>query len=469
MYQLTYEKPGFEKENPNPILTGPLARQAWSMSWPLIATYSLTAVIGLVDCYLSGLLGGKAQAAVGIGDQAILFAVMAGTGLSTAAVACVAREIGAGRMATARSYARDSIVLSFIIGLLATVFGISSADMLVNIAGTNVDSAPLCKRYLEVSSWANLPFIFSMTASAIFRAAGLPKLALSVWLNIALVSIIGSLALFFGPWHQIRYSVDALSVAWVAGAATGMAVSIFHLKNWLGVLNRESSLSGTSLFASGQSFLRAKELVFIAIPAVIADVVWTISNTINYKFLAMMPHAVETQAAWSLAVKLEETMASMPVFAVSLATAAIVGQNMGAQLPQRARSAGLQVAFFCTAFLLLVGCLLALFSYELAALLSPEPLIVEKTATILRAAPFVIPPIGLWLILIGAVEGTGSTVIPMSINVTGLLAVRLPIAFLMIVTMAQPIPGLLISVGVSRLLMAWATILTFNRTIKGTK
>ena len=467
MYQLTCDqKPVFEDGKANPILTGSLATQAWSMSWPLIATYSLTAAIGLVDCYLSGLIGGKAQAAVGIGDQAILFAVMAGTGLSTAAVACVAREIGGGRPDSARAFARESVILSMVIGLIATIFGLCSAELLVNIAGTNIDSAPICKRYLEVCSWANLPFIVSMTTSAIFRAAGLPKLALSIWLNIAVVSIVGSLALFFGPWHQIRYCVDSLSVAWVTGAFTGMAISLFHLKNWLGDLFGSTTRVHV-LEDFSNAFSRARELSFIAFPAIIADVVWTVSNTINYKYLAMMPHAVETQAAWSLAVKVEETMASMPVFAVSLATAAIVGQNMGAHLPSRARNAGLKVAFFCTGFLLLVSGLLAIFSNELAGFLSPDPLIVEKTAMILRAAPLVIPPIGLWLILIGAVEGTGSTMVPMSINVTGLLAIRLPIAFFVIVVLSQPIAGLLISVGISRLLMAWATVCTFNKTIKG--
>lgn len=41
------------------------------MTWPLLATYVLFSLIGLVDAYLAGLIGDAAQAAVGIGEQVI--------------------------------------------------------------------------------------------------------------------------------------------------------------------------------------------------------------------------------------------------------------------------------------------------------------------------------------------------------------------------------------------------------------
>ncbi|HEY9870930.1 MAG TPA: MATE family efflux transporter, partial [Candidatus Obscuribacterales bacterium] len=447
-----------EQVNYHWVTSGPLARVVWEMTWPLLTTYVLFSLIGLVDAYLAGLIGDAAQAAVGIGEQVIFLTVIAATGLSAGTVACVARSVGAGDIGLARLYARDSALLSAVIGLLTVFLGIATAGPIFDFFGSEPHVSSLGVRYLEVCSIGNLPYVVALSFSATFRASGMPRYALWLWLIITALSIGGSLLLFFSNLPGIGRSLDALSISWIGGATIGVIVALpWFERLWTGSINR---LGPESCKASS---LRILELLWIGFPALVADLVWVGSNFVCYKLFQAIEHPAQVQAAWSIAMKIEESCAAMPLLALSMAVAAIVGQNLGAREISRAREAGRRLTIFAMAAGVLVGLVVMLFARPLASAMSHEPLVVDYTASILVLAPLAIPPLALSLILLGALEGAGCTWLPMLCNLVTLIGVRVLLLWLLSAVVGAGVSGALLAWCVSRLAVAALSVRAFKR------
>jgi len=448
-----------DKTATNPIVGGSLMSAVWEMSWPLLTTYLLSSLIGLSDTYISGFISDSAQAAVGIGEQAIFLTIILGTGLSVGTVACVARSIGSGDLELARQYARDSLLISLVVGLLASLAGVLAAKPVFSLLAVDPQVSAHGIRYLEVCALANLPFVVAMCQSAIFRALGKPCYALYLWIVISSLSIALNFALFFGllPWG--KGSVDALSLSWLTGCTGGVVAGAVWLQRlWSAQTEQRSNLRDRQI-----SFVRMRELLSIGGPALIADAVWIISNFLTYKIFAGMLHAAQVQAAWSIAHKVEETCASMPLLALSLAAATIVGQNLGAGQKGRAQRAGWLMAMAALAAMVGIGGLLFAVSEPIAKMLSADKLVQEYTTLLLRLAPLTVPCLALWLVLFGALEGAGCTWTPMVSNVTVLVVVRLPLYWLVALPLGLGLSGLVAPFCLSRALLAAIAVYEYSR------
>ena len=109
------------------------------------------------------------------------------------------------------------------------------------------------------------------------------------------------------------------------------------------------------------------------------------------------------------------------------ATAAIVGQNLGAGRPDRAARAGWLSVGFCTAFGV-VACVVELLIPErFASIFSHDPAVIAEAARYLRIAAISQLGICAEIVLEGALGGAGYTLAPM-LTSTAITALRIPLA-----------------------------------------
>src|SRR5690242_14511335 len=72
-----------------------LIRTIWTLAWPVIVTFLLESLVGLIDTLMVGRLGSTAVAAVGVGAQVLSSVSVAMTAVGTGTLALVARHVGA--------------------------------------------------------------------------------------------------------------------------------------------------------------------------------------------------------------------------------------------------------------------------------------------------------------------------------------------------------------------------------------
>jgi Na+-driven multidrug efflux pump len=348
-------------------------------------------------------------------------------------------------------------VLAVFVGLTLSrlTFTIFQTDRLVAQVGT---------QYLELCAFGNLPFIVSCCLGAIFRSFAAPKYCLYLWLLTAGISIAGSFLLAAAPRQWCGNSVAALAIAWDIGCLVGTSAGLI----WLRRLFRTLPLTGDSAkpvdleaLAGSGSIQRLLDIATVSVPAVVADSCWILANFLVFRILSVLPDATRAQAAWSIALKLEETFALMPLVALNLAAAVIVGQSLGAGNPLRARLATWQMAGTGALAMFILGGAIAVAAPALASLMSMDAGIGSWTIILLRGAPALLPLAAVWLIVLGGLEGAGDTRVSMLCNLLGLLCVQLPITWLFVIVFGWGATGICASLGAARLFLSGAALWGF--------
>jgi putative MATE family efflux protein len=171
-------------------------------------------------------------------------------------------------------------------------------------------------------------------------------------------------------------------------------------------------------------------LIRLGIPNSLQSLLRNFNVMILYRFLSMT--IMPTVAQASLGVGFQaEALAFIPLMGLYTATGAMVGQNLGADRPDRAEQAG-WAAFKVGGSLMIVACLAFLIIPDkIVGAFIREPEVIESGSWYLRinAIPQLFQSA---FVLIGALRGAGDSVRPLVAHFTGQWLIRIPLAYCLI-------------------------------------
>lgn len=437
----------------NAVTQSSLISAVMSLFWPALMSLASSALIGIVDISLAGRLGSVAQAAVGIADQVLFLVTMAGAGLATACVAHVSKHKGANEKRLTLLYARDSVFLAIMAGMAASVVCFAFCKPLIALFHCSPEIAAKAVEYSMWNAPANAAYLTALCLVAVFRALGRPRIGLAVWLIMSTVSN-GLSVVFFECGHASLHSLAGLGLAWDIGSFSGTSLGLVMFFS----VDRELRTAMLSDLTS--SYARMCDLLKTAAPAVTAELAPIVANFAVYRMLSELSCAGGAQAAWTIRMKLEETFATMPLAALAMAIAVVVGQNIGAGLYRRARRCAVYGCLAGAAAMLPVGVILSLQSGSIVTGFSHEGTTNTLAVTLLEPFYLILPALGLSQILCGALDGAALTKIPMSISLIGLVFVRCGLAFLFIQA-GQGVSGLANATLISSISLAALSVSGF--------
>src|SRR5690606_8528732 len=162
---------------------GLLDREILRMAWPVIASLLLVNAMELLDIAMVGRLGRDSVAAVGYAAQFMHVVVTSLQAISIAAVALVARAIGAGDLSRAR--AADAATLCFALGLSGlSAVGVSLAPRLpLEVLGAEANVIDVCVPYFQLVIGSGILVALNSSFESAQRAqknTRVPLLAVSV-------------------------------------------------------------------------------------------------------------------------------------------------------------------------------------------------------------------------------------------------------------------------------------------------
>ena len=423
------------------LLSRPLLSQVGHLFVPLLSYYVISSLVGITDMLLAAELGSQAQAAVGLGDQSIFLVIAIGTGLCTACSSFISRAIGAGDLEKAAAFAADSLILALLIGLGATVLGFTLVGALLDVFSCSDSLKAQALPYIQICSLANVPFIIFMCQAAILRALGKPDSGTLIAVVSTVVSIVLSLIAFYLAPAPFAHSLNALAIAWIFGAFAGMIYGAFLL---------HKTLPKTTFKLQG-SCARLRQLLQAAIPCVIGELAFIAANFYRYALIAAMPEAEAVQAAWTIRLKIEETVAILPMMALAAAVAVVCGHNTGAGKPEVVAAMCVKTAFLATTTMLVLGISLAFYAEFVAGVFTCDPTTKQAVVTLLQPAPVIFSTCAIWLILCGGLDGAGQTRATGFINTLDATAGRLALSLAFI---GSGVAGLALASSLSCLMTA---------------
>jgi putative MATE family efflux protein len=372
--------------------------------------------VGLLETWIAGHFGAVEQAVVGLTMQLVLLINALTTAVAIGAQALVSRFVGAGEWAEAGRAARQAVVLGLVlsVGLLPLVwlaapglYAVLGAPEAVQQAGTP---------YLRSLVIGLLPMDILIVLHAVLRARGLSVGLLGTAIVENLVWMTGSLGAGLG----LGLGLPGLAVGFVAGKLSGLAVAwaIFSRMQ----LYREA--------AGGWRPERAwfGRLLRIGFPSAVQVLMRNVGMMAFFGILSLLPGPTAVVAAFSIGMRVE-AVAFLPCFALNIAAATLVGQNLGAGRPDEAARATWRVAAVGIVVMTGFAVLFWFGANALAARFTADPLVRGHVAEYLRVAAISEPFLALAMVLNGALQGAGDARAPMWSVLVFQLMLRVPLGY----------------------------------------
>ena len=319
--------------------------------WKLIVQFALPIMLGnllqqlynTADTIIVGNFEGQ-QALSSVGACAsltILFTALA-LGFSIGAGVLISQYFGAGRMQELRRYAATSIVLMLAMGLVMSVIGLLSAELLLRgFLGTPESLMPQSVLYFRIYA-AGLVFQFGYNiAAALLRALGDSRATLYFLLVSSVLNVVLDL-LFVAA---LGMSVAGAAIATVISQLASCVIGFWYMYRKYELLRfsaRELQLEPAV----------AGRILRVGLPMALQQSIVScgflfLQKLVNYYGERMI-------ASYTVASRMENIL-MIPIFGIQSTMATYAGQNMGAKLPERV-SRGLGQGVLVSLFMTLVLC-----------------------------------------------------------------------------------------------------------------
>jgi putative MATE family efflux protein len=419
------------KEIESTIVDGSLWRAIWHLSWPQIISNLGYSLASFLDIFIAGQISKNAQAAVGLSDQIVFFMILLAIALQQGTVAVIARYWGARDYKTAYVAARNALILSLLFGMIAALSGYLLAKPALALLGAKENVSELSLTFLSLRLVSEIPGIVIWISNSIFRARGNPRVPLIVNSVSVVFILLGDYVFCFCPW---QLGVVGIGLSWLVSRTVGVSIALAMLWKFdrpIFVDYAQDSRVNSLLEQARECIGWMKRMLKIGLPACTGDLIWIVSNFILLGLLSGTAKPTAAQASWSIGLQFEEMLCILPISAVGMAMGTIVGQNLGANKPERAEEAGWKACKLAIGFSLLISLTMSFFGHDLAGLMSLDPDVRQISYHYLKTIAIVLPLIGAWVVLHGAMAGAGYTKIPMYARVVSSVVIRLPLAYVL--------------------------------------
>lgn len=440
------------------LVEGSIWSAIWHMSWPMMLQMLIISLASFADVWVAGKLGSEVQAAIGICNQIWFLMLLLTVALSSGTMALISRFWGARDYVNATEAGRQSLIFAIMFGIGSTICGFAAAKPLLAMAGANAQVQAYGWQYLSLDLLSQLPFTIVWTAHSMFRAIGNSRTPMINWLCMGVVIISLDFLLTMGPLHM---GVAGIGCAWLVGGLVGAGLNLYLLgqSELASALNLIDAVR--NIFSS-QSREWVWRILRIGIPTCIQDLAWVMGNFALFLIFAITKNPTACQAAWTIGFRLEEILCTLPLHALATSIGTIVGQNLGAQKPERAEATGWQAMQIGLALEIPTALTMYCFAEQIAAMMSSDPQVIACTASYFRILGLSEPLVACWLILFGAMTGAGYTKWPMWIGIVGLTVIRLPLAYLLTANMAMGPSGIWSAIAISSAAIGIMAIIRFR-------
>lgn len=450
--------------------TGSIGLAIFLLSVPMILEMLMESVFAIVDIYFVAHLGANSVAIVGLTESMMALVYAVAIGLSVGATATVARRIGEKDADGAAKSAAHAIFLGLTISLVISVLGFVLAPTIFRLLGAEPQIIAEGTTFMRIMLGGNAVVIFLFLLNAIFRGAGDAAIAMRVLFLANLLNIILAPCFILGPDIFAFFNINApnwLVANWifpklgVTGAAIGTTIG-----RGIGVLYAAWRLfrPGGRITIHGANWNLDRKIlagiIKIAAPAVLQFTIATASWSALVRVVAGF--GSEAIAGYVIGLRVI-VFALLPAAGLSNAAATLVGQNLGAEKPERAEKAVWKAAYINAFFLGAVGILFLLFSNQIIGFFTEETnvLIYGTNALHIVAYGFVFYAFG--MVLESSFNGAGDTWTPTFLNLFIFWLFEIPLAYVLAYYFKMGTDGVFWAITVSFSLLAVVAAILFKR------
>jgi putative MATE family efflux protein len=403
---------------------GNLNRAVLLLAVPMVLEMIMESLFAVVDVYWVSRLGKEAVAVVGLTESLMSLVYAVAIGISFSATAIVARRIGEKDPERAAHAAGQIVLLGITVAAgLGVLLGYFAPDIL-RLMGADAETAALGAGYARVMLGGNATVFLIFLTNAVFRGAGDAVLAMrTLWLANALNIALDPCFIFgWGPFPEL--GLTGAAVATNIGRGIGVGYQLWHLTG-------HDSRVRVRLRHFRPERRSLSTIVITARNGIAQLLISTTSWVGLYKILALFGSSA--LAGYTIAIRIV-IFALMPAWGLANAAATLVGQNLGAEKPDRAEASVRIATRLNVIFLGAIGAVFVGFARPLIGLFTTEPDVLHEGTRALWIVSVAFPLYAAGMCFEAAFNGSGDTWTPTRLNFFCFWLGQVPLAWLL----AQP-------------------------------
>ncbi len=415
---------------------------------PMILELSLESIFAVVDIFFVSKLGPNAIATVGLTEAAITIVYSFAIGLSVAATAIVARRTGEKEFQEGAKSAAQAINVGIAISLVITLIGLFFPDEILSVMGASEAVVRDGAEFTRIMLGGNLVIMLLFLINGIFRGAGNAAMAMkSLWIasiiNIVLCPILINI-----------YGIKGAAIATVIGRSAGVIYQCIHLFKGNMTLKFSADLFKIN-------FTEIKNIWNIAWPATSQFIIQSGSWIVLTKLVADTG-GTEASAGYQIAIR-NVVFFILPAWGLSNAAATLVGQNLGANKPDRAEQSVWLAMRYNIYFMGLVMLLFVFFSRFIISIFTNDEALISHGTRALQIMGYGYVFYGISMVMMQSLNGAGDTKTPSWINFCCFWLFQIPLAYVLAYYFHLKEIGALIAVPVAETLLAIVSFYHFKK------
>jgi len=398
----------------NPLLSGPILPTLMRLALPNMGAMVATSLVAIAETSYVGILGTPALAGLALVFPIVMLQqMMSGGAMGGGVSSSIARALGAGDEARARSLAVHAAIIGLGAGLvLALVVFVFASGMFSALGGRGA-SLDEAVSYARVYAFAIVGVWLTNTLASVVRGAGNMKVpSLTIFIAAAMQIVVGgALGLGLGPFPRFGMAGVAFGqVACFTGAASFL---LWFL--WTGRARVKFGLAGVELKSElFYDILRVGALACISPIQSVATVLIVTRLVAHF--------GTEALAGYGIGARLEFLL--IPIsFAIGVACVPMVGMAIGAGQVSRARKVAWTGGMVSAVMLGAVGLFFAAFPNLWSRMFTSDPAVLESARIYLVWSGLAYSFFGMGLCLYFASQGAGKVLGPVLAGTVRLVVV----------------------------------------------
>lgn len=433
--------------------SGSINRAIFLLSVPMILEMVMESLFAVVDVFFVSKISTDAIATVGLTESVLTLVYSVAIGLSTAATAIVARRVGEKQFIEAGHAAAQVILVSLGLGMAMGLGGFFGAEAILRAMGGSSALIASGANFTRIIFASSPAIMLLYTLSGVLRGGGDAAVAMrSLWIANGINILLCPLFIFgWGP-------VPAFGVAGSAMATTiGRTVGVLYQLNALAKTTGTIQVLATQ-FKVNIAIIR--NLLSVAAGGtgqfLISSASWVFLTRILSDF---GPSIV---AGYTIAIRII-VFTILPSWGMANAAATLVGQNLGANKPDRAEASVWRAAFLNFLFLAVIALVFFIFSRPIISWFNADPITVNTGVNCLRIVCLGYLFFAYGMVISQSFNGAGDTLTPTLMNLFCFWAVEIPLAYILAKQLKMGPEGVYTSVAFSESLLAVVGIVLFKR------
>ncbi len=419
------------------LTEGNIPRSLWFLAWPQVIESVLNVADQLADLFWAGRISTRAIAGLGTAQTYVMVGTTGRMGLDTAMRAMVARAVGAGDLARANHIALQGFTLSGGFSVVMALIGLFFTEPLLQLLGVPASVVEAGADYMRVQFLGTGTMAFRMMSGTALQASGDTLTPMKATTVTRLVHVALSPVLIFGWVGFPEMGLVGAAVANIASQAVGASMNFR-------ALFRGTSRLHLTLRGYRPDFPVLWQIVKTGAPASVTSAERAVAQLILIGLVS--PYGATTLAAFALTRRVE-MLAMMGAMGMGQSAGVMVGQNLGAGKPERAKASVAWAIVYVMGINIVVSSLMLAFPRQFLSIFNGDAELLNEAVGWLRIQVFGYFVMGMGMVFMQSYNTAGDTFVPMIVTLVSIWGVQ------------QPAAVLLPDLGLNELGIAWAVVL----------